>query len=485
MNFLEQTMFHLAGQAVSGTQLMWAVVVLLAGMATAFVAASYLGRRLLWPGSAGGNTVPIILRGMRAKIVFFSLLGSLAVLGVNVMPLIWILMAVGAIAALAWRSVSEQFTAGFAILWERPFMLGERIKVGEYEGEVERVGLRATTLRSEDRVAIHVPNSYLISHAIFNRSKTEGGMGITIPVEVAMDTDSGDVISALRKAAERNNRVRSSPSPKAFMTGFTAGGLTFELRAWVNNYADASWAQNELCRAIQSEFQRAGLRFAGSGVAKNTVTPGTVTPSTEDRRPRTRMESPPRNEDGPRTEARSTETRPPRRRSEPQESKPERASRRSTRESTRKPRETAASKLAEGDSSSLELPLAAAPVLDVAARPEVEVEDTLIETPSEVAEFAGVEVTEAPEGEVYEAPPTQDVETPPAEDTDARAPEISPDMPQQDFEAEGRDEPVAEEEPEPVTSAVEVSATADGPDEETAPPRRKTYGRSRRKNPRK
>jgi small-conductance mechanosensitive channel len=468
---------------------MWAVVVLLAGIVVAVMAASYLGRRLLWPGSAGGNTVNIILRSMRTKIVFFSLLGSLAVLGVNVMPLVWVLLATGAIAALAWRSVSEHFTAGFSILWERPFMLGERIKVGEYEGEVERVGLRATTLRSEDRVAIHVPNSYLISHAILNRSKTEGGMGLTIPVEVAMGTDSGDAIAALRKAAERNNRVRSSPSPKAFMTGFTANGLAFELRAWVNNYAEASWAQNELCRAIQSEFQRAGLRFAGSTA--------TTSVATEERRSRPRTESLVRSEERPRPEPRTTETRPLRRRSDREESKPERGSRRSTRVSTRKPKETATStapKSVQSDTSSLELPLSASADWVAKAQPQAETDDTIVEVQSVSAESTAVKISAPPEPPVSEERSAQDVEAPAAN--------ITPDPPQQEIETEMRDqalvvkesepEPVATEEPEPVPEpvavavAVEASTTDDTPEtEETSEPKRPSYGRSRRKNPRK
>jgi hypothetical protein len=166
--------------------------------------------------------------------------------------------------ALSWRSTSEQIWAGLLILWERPFALGERIRVGKYEGEVERVGLRTTTLRTEERLALHVPNSYLAAHAIHNRSRTEGGFGLRIPVEVMAASDSGEVIACLRRAAERNNRVRSSPSPKAFMTGFSPRGLKFELRVWVDAYTDATWATNELCRAIQSEFQRSGVTLVGA-----------------------------------------------------------------------------------------------------------------------------------------------------------------------------------------------------------------------------
>ena len=257
----DQVLFQLGDLPVTTVRFILALATWLAFAAAAVVVAAQLGRRLLWPGTAGGNTVRLLLNGFRVKMVVFGLLAFLAILGVRVLPLVYVLLTVGAILALSLRSTIAQIWAGLLILWERPFSLGERILVGQYEGEVERVGLRATTLRSEERMAIHVPNAYLTRHAIHNRSKTEGGFGLRIPVEVMTHCDSGEVISALRKAAERNNRVRSSPSPKAFMMGFTGRGLKFELRAWVDAYNDSLWATNELCRAIQSEFQRAGIQL--------------------------------------------------------------------------------------------------------------------------------------------------------------------------------------------------------------------------------
>jgi small-conductance mechanosensitive channel len=285
---LNQVLFELGGHEVTAGRFAIALLVWIAFGVLAFVGAARMSRRLLWPGTAGGNTVLLLLHGFRVKIIAAGLLVALAIMGVRVLPLVGVILALGLISALSFRTTLEQIWAGLLILWERPFSLGERILVGEYEGEVERVGLRATTLRSEERMAIHVPNSYLTRHAIHNRSKTEGGFGLRIPVEVMAHCDSGEVISALRKAAERNNRVRSSPSPKAFMMGFSPRGNLFELRAWVDAYSDGLWARNELCRAIQSEFQRAGLQLVSE---RSTVRGAAVAVRMRPRRPERESDS--------------------------------------------------------------------------------------------------------------------------------------------------------------------------------------------------
>lgn len=287
---MDQVLFELGQHPVTGLRLGIAAVVLLAFVLLSHLATAYFGRRLLWPGSAGGQTVQGLLSVFRIKVIAVGVLVALAVLGLNMLPLVGVLLALGLIWALSWRTTSEQIWAGLLILWERPFSLGERILVGDYEGEVERVGLRTTTLRSEERMAVHVPNAYLTTHAILNRSKTEGGFGLRIPVLVTPGSDSGEVIAALRRAAERNNRVRSSPSPKAFMMGFSPRGLRFELRAWVDAYTDAMWARNEICRAIQSEFQRAGIPLASGkpGVAAAVVRPVRSQPHSDFDRDRVR-----------------------------------------------------------------------------------------------------------------------------------------------------------------------------------------------------
>jgi len=273
----DQVVFEWGAREITLGRLVVSVLVWAAFAALAFFTASKVSRRLLWPGTSGGQTVQMLLHAFRIKWVAIGLLVALAILGVRVLPLVGVLLAGALIVALSFRSTSEQIWAGLLILWERPFSLGERILVGEYEGEVERVGLRATTLRSEERMSIHVPNSYLTRHAIHNRSKTEGGFGLRIPVEVLAHCDSGEVISALRKAAERNNRVRSSPSPKAFMMGFTTRGAQYELRAWVDAYSDSLWARNELCRAIQSEFQRAGIQLVAEKSGSRAAATGATT----------------------------------------------------------------------------------------------------------------------------------------------------------------------------------------------------------------
>jgi small-conductance mechanosensitive channel len=265
MEFLNRTLFSLFDDPPTGAQLLWALTWLLAGAVAAFAATAALARRLIWPGTGRSKAAQAILSAIRIKIFAAGVLAAVAALGANVVPLVFIILTVAGVAAISLRQTAAQLWAGFMLLWERPMALGEKIAVGEFAGEVIEVGLRATVLRSDEGLELTVPNSYLTENAIANWSHLEGGARICIPLEVTADADSSRVITALRKAAERNNRVLKSPTPKAFMVGFGERGLKFELRAWVDNHSEVIWATNELCRAAESELKKSGLNIAVAG----------------------------------------------------------------------------------------------------------------------------------------------------------------------------------------------------------------------------
>jgi small-conductance mechanosensitive channel len=288
MAFLNEIYFHLGGEPVTGLRLLAVLVILLAGTGALLWSATTLKRRIFWPGTDGPEGARLILHSARVKILVITVLAALAALGLDIMNIIWILLVLGGLTALALRDLITELWSGVLLLWEHPFSVGDKIAAGEFTGEVENVGLRATRIRSEDGLEVAVPNAFMLKHPLINRSRTDGAVRVRIPLEVAVGSDSSDVITILRKVAERNSRIRKSPSPKVFLTGFGSRGLRFDMLAWVDNHSEEIWATNELCRAIESELRRSGISLAVAGVETGSGGPPKSGPS------RTRTTSTPR-----------------------------------------------------------------------------------------------------------------------------------------------------------------------------------------------
>ena len=98
--------------------------------------------------------------------------------------------------------IAADIASGFILLFERPIRIGDRVTIGEDEGDVQSINLRTTMVTTNDRIAIIVPNSKLVSQRVVNWSYGDPRARIAIPVGVADDSDIELVTDTLIEAAE-------------------------------------------------------------------------------------------------------------------------------------------------------------------------------------------------------------------------------------------------------------------------------------------
>jgi small-conductance mechanosensitive channel len=110
--------------------------------------------------------------------------------------------------------------------------IGDRIAVGDVEGDVVRIGARSTTVLTNDNIDIIIPNSKLITENVVNWTHKERKVRFRIPVAVAYQMDVRKVEQALLEAAKEVSEVLDTPAPVVRFMQFGENGLEFELRAW-------------------------------------------------------------------------------------------------------------------------------------------------------------------------------------------------------------------------------------------------------------
>ena len=140
--------------------------------------------------------------------------------------------AIGIGVGIGLQDIVNNFISGLIILFERPVKVGDRIVVGDVEGDVMRIGSRSTTVVTNDNITIIVPNSRFITENVVNWSHNERKVRFRIPVTVAYGTDVHLVERLLVEAATENPDILESPPPGVRLMGFGENGLDFELRAW-------------------------------------------------------------------------------------------------------------------------------------------------------------------------------------------------------------------------------------------------------------
>lgn len=216
------------------------------------------------PGDAGASTMAAAL-GFFGKLAVWVvvLLLVLANLGIEISALIAGLGITGIAAALAVQSILGDFIGAISIFFDRPFDIGDFIIVGNELGTVEKVGLRATRIRSLTGEQIVLPNGDLLKNRIRNmRRMQERRIVFSIGVTYSTPRAKLELIPGMiRELIEADPMLRFARSHFKAYGDFS---LVFETVYFVLSpefdvYMDA---QQRLNLGIHSRFEEHGIEFA-------------------------------------------------------------------------------------------------------------------------------------------------------------------------------------------------------------------------------
>lgn len=141
--------------------------------------------------------------------VIFVIVGIMLVLrfafGLDVGGLLTGLSIVGAAIALALRESLENLIASFIIFFDKPFVMGDLVKVQQVTGSVERIGLRSTRIRTDHKTFVTVPNKQMVDSILDNLSQRTHRRG-DLRLELELDTPSEkmrSIVEGLKKILKR------------------------------------------------------------------------------------------------------------------------------------------------------------------------------------------------------------------------------------------------------------------------------------------
>jgi len=157
--------------------------------------------------------------------------------------------------------IAADIASGFILLFERPVRVGDRITIGEDEGDVKHIKLRTTLLYTNDRIAIIVPNSRLVSQRVINWSYGDPRARISIPINVATNSDVDLVTGTLLAAGENVDNVLTDPSPKVQFLRFGDYSLDFRLLVWTQSPNRHAQIKSDINYRIEKLFRERGIEI--------------------------------------------------------------------------------------------------------------------------------------------------------------------------------------------------------------------------------
>jgi len=190
--------------------------------------------------------------------------GALAVgaIGFSWSQVQWLVAALGVGIGFGLQEIVANFISGLIILFERPIRVGDVVTVGDADGVVTRIQIRATTIRTWDRKELLVPNKEFVTGRLLNWSLSDQTTRIVIGVGVAYGSDVQKAMALVAEAAEENGHVLGDPRPFVVFDGFGDNALSLTLRCYVGNLGDRLVAISEIHQAINDRLNDAGITIA-------------------------------------------------------------------------------------------------------------------------------------------------------------------------------------------------------------------------------
>ncbi|MCU7836007.1 MAG: mechanosensitive ion channel [gamma proteobacterium symbiont of Taylorina sp.] len=190
---------------------------------------------------------------------FFSVFN---ILGADWARFQWLFAALSVGIGFGLQEIVANFISGIIILFERPIRVGDYVSVGDNEGVVTRIKIRATTILTRDRKELLVPNKEFITEQLLNWSLSDTTARLKIPVGVAYGSDIPRAKEILLQIAQENERVLDDPMPRIIFYNFGDNTLDLQLRCFIAHVDFRLQTISEINEAINEKFDEAGINIA-------------------------------------------------------------------------------------------------------------------------------------------------------------------------------------------------------------------------------
>ena len=206
--------------------------------------------------------LPLLNRVTNILIVLIGLIIVLHHFGQDVSSLV-VSLGVGSLAiALAAQETIANMIGGFVIMTDRPFRVGDRIKLPSGEiGDVQEIGIRSTKILDFDNNLVVSPNAELIKGKIVNYSYPVDQIRVAVDVGVAYGTDIEAARAIMMRLALEHPDMLKDPAPAVFMTGFGESSVNLMLNGRTNDYRLKFLVETALREQIYNAFLKEGIQI--------------------------------------------------------------------------------------------------------------------------------------------------------------------------------------------------------------------------------
>ncbi|MEQ9624865.1 mechanosensitive ion channel family protein [Coleofasciculus chthonoplastes] len=186
---------------------------------------------------------------------------ALGVLGLNFGALLGALGLTSVAIGFSLKDVLSNYISGVILLAARPFGINDQVVIGDYEGTITQIDLRATTMRTYDGRLVYIPNQEVFSASIINNTASPRRRS-SVRVGIDYDADISHAKQVIKTTLSSLPGLEKEPPPEILVMELAASTVNLEVRFWVDSRRLGFLTMtSQVCQRIKEALQQANIEM--------------------------------------------------------------------------------------------------------------------------------------------------------------------------------------------------------------------------------
>lgn len=187
-------------------------------------------------------------------IITIGFLFAVTALGISMTKLTVIIGALSVGIGLGMQNIFNNFVSGVILIFEKPFKVGDYIELAEKKGRVQKIGIRSSSLISDEGSEIIIPNGDLLAGRLVNWTYSQSYKKSEIKIKTNTTIDVDKLKETIQEIIEKNTQVVKETSVEIVLNSVTADQFEFIINCWIVNLYQESQFKSEFITTLHQRY---------------------------------------------------------------------------------------------------------------------------------------------------------------------------------------------------------------------------------------
>jgi potassium efflux system protein len=185
---------------------------------------------------------------------------AVAASGLPIDKITVILGALGVGIGLGLQSIVNNFVSGIILIFDRPLRIGDTVEIGDKRGRVKEIGIRSSTLLTDDGAEVIIPNGDVLSHNIVNWTLSNNHVRVSLSFTIDKPAHPEDIgADEIREIIKANPNVLERREPEILLNNISSKSIELKVYFWSKEFGKTTLTAGDIRTQIYEHFEKKGI----------------------------------------------------------------------------------------------------------------------------------------------------------------------------------------------------------------------------------